>query len=76
MRGTLKSIKETAWMTWEATFEIKPNGNRGGFPNVRTSSLEVSVELDFNNPVSKARVKTIAKDRVAEMFDLDYFYVR
>jgi len=73
MRATLESIKETGWMTWEATFSIEPSDDRGSFESVETKSFEISVELDFENAVSKSTVKTVAEERVKNMFDFDYF---
>lgn len=73
MSGTLKSIEETGWMTWKATFSIAPSGDRGSYGSVETKSFEVSVELDFDSNVSKSTVETVAKERVKNMFDLDFF---
>lgn len=73
MFADLKSIEETGWMTWKATFSIDPTGDRGSFESVKTSAFEVSVELDFDNPVSRSTVETVAEERVKNMFDLDFF---
>lgn len=73
MSATLKCIEETGWTTWKATFSISPSGDRGSYGSVETESFEVSVELDFDNSVSKSTIKTVAEERVKNMFDLDYF---
>ncbi len=73
MLGTLEKIEETGWMTWKATFSIAPSGDRGSFESVETKSFEVSVELDFDSSVSKSTIKTVAEERVKNMFDLNFF---
>ena len=73
MSGTLEKIEETGWMTWKATFSIEPPENRGSYESVKTESFEVSVELDFDSSVSRSTIKTVAEERVKNMFDLDFF---
>ena len=73
MSATLEKIEETGWMTWKATFSIAPSGDRGSFESVETKSFEVSVELDFDSSVSKSTIKTVAEERVKNMFDLNFF---
>jgi len=73
MSATLKEIEETGWMTWEATFSIAPSSDRGSYESVETESFEVSVELDFDSGVTRSTIKTVAEERVKNMFGLDYF---
>lgn len=73
MRASLETIRETNWKTWEATFSLTPSADRGSYESVETNSFEVSVELSFENAVSKSTVKTVAEERIKNKFDLDFF---